>query len=178
VPVQPDPPTIAGRLSDFVLALNRAGRSGEPVPAAFIDQVQTNMTPTALIRDKTNSALFQSELVPVDAKGLASSLIQKGYRKFGCNYPMKAAYGDNPEGFKVYFLAFKAAADAKSTTIDNVLFVGPLFKKGQVSLIYVSDAFDMIKAALGDHMWSCNGFAIQQPTAKISAQTTIAGSRR
>ena len=122
-----------------------------------------------LIRDKTNSALFQSEVVPIDAKGLALSFIQKGYRRFGCNYPMKAAYGDNPEGLKAYFLAFKAGADAKSTTFDNVLFIGPLFKKGQVSVLYVSDAFDMIKAALSDHMWSCNGFVVQQPPAKVSA---------
>jgi hypothetical protein len=169
--LQPAYATIDANLSDFIVNLQRLGLGSPTISAQALPLLQKDMAPTALIVDQTSSFLFINDKTPLDAAGLGQALAGLNFHKYGCQSAMKPTYGDNPEGAPAIFLAFKAAANASTTTIDNVIAIRPLYKQGIISGLIVSDMQDPIKALLADHSNTCNGLSVSQaaPAAAGSA---------
>jgi hypothetical protein len=143
-PTQPPYAQIDGILSNFVLGLSRIGLSADPPPDALVQQLVPGMTSKVVLNDKTVASIFGFVTAPLTPQNLATALMQKGYRKFGCNGPMPA--GENPAGASAAFLAFKVPASATSATENDALLLEPIFENNLISTLYVYAATAQIDA--------------------------------
>ena len=150
------------------VAKNR-GDDGKLLPR-LVAELQTDITPTVLVNDKTDATMFDG-LAPLDAQKLADTFVGNGYFRFGCFVPITEKFGGNMRGAVAMFLSFKVGKNSPPpVAFDTAVGVLPFFgKEGLVSQLTITDEQQAIIAALNAKEWNCNGLTVQKPPGVQSA---------
>ena len=177
VPYQPN--FNADRMKLLIDSLTRLTRSDTMAAddqKAFAAKLKEPVT----LEDDSVVKFFDGGTKTYSAAELASYLVGKGYRRFGCT--QATTLGLTLDGGKSLVLAFHADKDDAVLSVDNVAVVKPLFNaKGTAEKFVVYDDYGWISNVLATASWHCGRIGIKKPpnadpTPAVAAPATAAAA--
>ena len=152
----------ATRMKVFTDALSRLTRVDAMAPADQAAFAKTLKEPVTL-DDKSVTKFFNGEAKEYSGNDLATHLIDKGYRRFGCY--QSTNLGEKLDGGKTLMFAFKADKDDAVLSVENVAVLKPIFGEGgTITKINAYDDYDWINTAMTTGTWMCGRISIKKPT--------------